>query len=96
MEFKIGVEELGKGLRNNEGMGTLQGEQLSQLTRTLKNSQRLNNQPKRVHGLDLGTTTYVVNVLFVLHVDLPTTGAEAVLDCCLPVDSVLGSLFCPQ
>ena len=47
------MEELRERLRDTERIGTPQ-EQQSQLTWTIRSSQRLNHQPKREHGLDLG------------------------------------------
>ena len=49
------MEELGEGLRGLKGIGTPQEDQKSQLTWTLRGSQRLNHQPKSEHGLDLGS-----------------------------------------
>ena len=42
-----------EGLQAPEGTGTPQEDQQSQLTWTLGGSQRLNHQPKSIHGLDL-------------------------------------------
>ena len=61
------MEEI-EGLRNLEGLGTLQEDQRSQLTLTLGGSQGLNHQPKSTYGLDIGPHTYVADVQLCLHV----------------------------
>ena len=48
------VEELGKGLRNLDGIGTPQEDQWCPLTWTLGDFQRLSYQLKNIQGLDLG------------------------------------------
>ena len=56
------MEELGEELRVQKGIGTQQEGQEIQLIWTLRGSQRLNHQPMRIHGLDLGLPhTYIAD-----------------------------------
>ena len=47
------MEELEKGLRELEGIGTPEEDQQRQLTWTAEDSQKLNHQPRSIHRLDL-------------------------------------------
>ena len=59
----------GEGLRNLEGIGTLQEDQQSQLTWTLGGFQRLNLEPKSINGLGVGPPCiYVADVQLGLYV----------------------------
>jgi hypothetical protein len=60
------------------GIGTLQDDQQSQLTWILGGSQRLNHQPKSIHGLDLGNPHICSRVQRSLYPCPPTIGVGAV------------------
>jgi hypothetical protein len=81
LELQDIMEELGEGLRDLKRTGTSQENQQRQLTWTLGDSQRLNNQPKSKHRLDLGP-------LNKLATWSPTIGVGALPEsvACLPVD----------
>ena len=70
------IKELGKGLRDPKRTGTPQEDQQSKLTWTLGGSQRMNHQPKSMHGLDLCTDG--ADEQLGVHAGPPTIGAEAV------------------
>ena len=65
------TEELGKRIEGPEGVGTPQEDRQSQLTWTVEGFQRLSQQPKGIHGLDLGLCSYVADVQLGLQVGPP-------------------------
>jgi hypothetical protein len=74
----FGFRNQPKGLRDHKGIGTPKDDQLSQVTWTLGDFQRLNHQPKSTYGLDIGPHTYVADVQLCLHAGPPITGIRAV------------------
>jgi hypothetical protein len=56
------VEVLGEGLQYLKGIGLAQEDQQSQLTWTLKDSERLSHQTKGKDGLDLVLPQYIIDV----------------------------------
>ena len=80
------MEELGKGLGDQNRTGTPQEDRQSQLTWALGGSQRLNSQPKNEHKLDLCP----LHICRKWAAWSPTTGARALPAsvACLPVDPI--------
>lgn len=66
--INIAIEELGEGLKSSKGIGTLQEDQESQLTWTLRGSQRINHQPMS----KLRLVTFLASVQLGLHVSPPS------------------------
>ena len=65
------VEELREGLRDLKRTGTPQEDQQSQLTWTLRGSQRLNHQPKSMHGLDQGPLAHIYQTCSLVFKQVP-------------------------
>jgi hypothetical protein len=90
------VEELWGGLNAIKDIGNPQEYQQSQLPRTLGSSQRLNHQPKSIHGQDVPPHALLLQLMCILdlHVNSLTTGAGAIpKNSCLSMEH---TLHCPD